>query len=265
MNSRIPEFPKSRIPFLLLPVALVALSACNGNKPYTINGTLDLPAQIPYGDTVVDVPSFNDTWVYLFDFDYNPIDSALIEDNKFHFEGEVKPDEVYYAQFACQLGQALIAIEPGDIEVYINPDIIVSGTPSNDCMADIDAALSNLNNDTYARLAQFTDNLHQIDQEPTEGDLKRFSDEFQRAMNAVLDSAYEDNKNNQGAAYAVLMKLVSCNSSKEFEQKIAEYPEKVQQNELIQTSLKMLRQYEQMADTSDFEPSLFPEEDGAQK
>ena len=109
----------NRFPLFALVISLLALCACKHEKPYTITGTLDLPAQIPYGDTIIDVPSFNDTWVYLLDFDNQLLDSALIADNAFHFEGTVDNRQPYYVQFVSQLGSTLLVIEPGDIEVYI--------------------------------------------------------------------------------------------------------------------------------------------------
>ena len=162
----------NRYPLFALVISLLALCACKHEKPYTITGTLDLPAQIPYGDTIIDVPSFNDTWVYLLDFDNQLLDSALIADNAFHFEGTVDKRQPYYVQFVSQLGSTLLVIEPGDIEVYINPDITVSGTPSNEAMADLDAALEDLNAETYDYLAQLTDSMRAEGSEEVPEDLQ---------------------------------------------------------------------------------------------
>ena len=151
-----------------LVIGLFALCACKREKPYTITGTLDLPAQIPYGDTIIDVPSFDGSWVYLLDFENQLLDSAQIIDNTFHFEGEVDSREPYFVQFVSQIGSTLLVVEPGDIEIFINPDITVSGTPSNEAMSDLDAALENLNSETYEYLAKLTDSLRTTGEEVPE-------------------------------------------------------------------------------------------------
>jgi hypothetical protein len=240
-------------------VCLGILSACNGNKPYTITGTLDLPAQIPYGDTVIDMPSFEGTWVYLLDFNSQLLDSAQIVDNTFKFTGEVDSDDTYFVQLVSQIGSTLLVVEPGDIEVYMNPDIVVSGTPSNDAMSDIDAALENLNSDTYEYLSQLTDSLRTTGEEVPEETQMKIFEEFRQTMINILDSAYNANKGNQAAAYAVIMRHMDVQSADEFEKAMEAYPKSIQENELVQVNLRTMRQYEMM-DTSavqQIDPSIF--------
>ena len=249
----------NRYPLFALVISILALCACKREKPYTITGTLDLPAQIPYGDTIIDVPSFNDTWVYLLDFDNQLLDSALIADNAFHFEGTVDNRQPYYVQFVSQLGSTLLVIEPGDIEVFINPDITVSGTPSNEAMADLDAALENLNAETYDYLAQLTDSLRAEGSEEVPEDLQmQIAEQFRTKMNHILDSTYHANRNNQAAAYAAIMRHIDVQSADEFEEAMAKYPKSIRENELVQVNLRSLRQYEQSMedDSLIFDPSI---------
>lgn len=231
--------------FLFASVVALALCSCNREQPYTINGILDLPDQIAYGDTLIDIPSFEGTSVYLLNLDNEPVDSAMIVDNAFKMEGMVRPKEPYYLQFISQLGNSLIAIEPGEIDIEITEnEIIVSGTPSNDAMSDVDAIMENLNNDTYAYFAHLTDSLKKEGLEMSYEQQLRLAQEFQNSMNTQLDSAYQENKDNLAGPYAVMMRLVYCESSQLFESAIAEYPEEIQNNELIQFNLRMLKQYE---------------------
>ena len=249
----------NRYPIFALVISLLALCACKREKPYTITGTLDLPAQIPYGDTIIDVPSFNDTWVYLLDFENQLLDSALITDNAFHFEGTVDKTQPYYVQFVSQLGSTLLVIEPGDIEVFINPDITVSGTPSNEAMADLDAALENLNAETYDYLAQLTDSLRATGSEEVPEELQmQIAEQFRTRMNQILDSTYQANRNNQAAAYAAIMRHIDVQSADEFEEAMAQYPKSIRENELVQINLRSLRQYEQSLedDSLIFDPSI---------
>lgn len=254
----------------LLPIlsSALLLCACQGEKSYTITGTLDLPTQIPYGDTIVDVPSFNDTWVYLVDLDYQKVDSALIEDNSFSFEGKVKQSEAFFVYLVSQIGQSLLVVEPGDIDVFINPEITISGTPSNDCMADLEAALTNLNNDTYTYLADLTDSLSAVGQEVSDEQQMQIAEEYRNTMVNMLDSAYQANKDNQGGAYAVLMRLMDAETVADFEESLQRYPENIRNSQIIQLSLRQMREYEQMESGNgleDLDPSMFaPSEEDSQ-
>lgn len=239
-------------------VSLVGLCACHRDKPYTIIGTLDLPDQIPFGDTIIDVPSFEDTWVYLLDFDNQLIDSAKISQNTFRFEGKVNSGEPYFVQFVSQLGSTLIAIEPGDIDVLINPDITVTGTPSNDGMTGMDDALEELNSETYEYLAFLTDSLRNSGEELADDVQMQMAERFRDQTNHILDSIYDANRDNLAAAYAVIMRNIDVQSADEFEQAMKKYPKSIQQNELVQITLRSLRQYE-MSDDDDsitFDPQL---------
>lgn len=245
----------SAVSMLLL---LTCLSSC-GEKPYTITGTLDLPEQIPYGDTLIDVPSFEDTWVYLLDFENQLVDSVQIQDNSFYFEGKVKPSDTYFLQLTCQVGSAMVVIEPGDIEVNFYPDVTVGGTPSNDAMAEIDEKLEDLNVSTYQYMAELTDSLRAYDQEISDSLQFQLAIQFQQAYTSLLDDAYEQNKSNMAGVYAVLMRHMNVQSSAEFERALSNYPEKIRNNDLLQLNLRLLRQYEmvQEADTVPFDPALF--------
>jgi len=249
---------KTNLRSSLFILALAAgLASCNKEKPYTIHGTLDLPDQVPYGDTIIDVPSFEGTWVYLIDFDSTPVDSAEIQDNNFLFEGSVKGDETYYLQFVSQIGNSLVAIEPGNIDINVTLNgILISGTSSNDAMSDADAVMENLNADTYARYSALVDSLQQLGQELSEEQHLRLAQEFQNAMAYQLDSIYQANQSNLGGPYALLLRHMDSESSAEFEEAISAYPEAIRNNQLLQYNLRMLRQYEAMYDTAADSDSL---------
>lgn len=244
--------------------SLCALCACSGEKPYTITGNIDLPEQIPYGDTLIDVPEFEGTWVYLMDFENQLLDSAQITGNTFKFTGKIKKKDAYFVHFASLFGSSLLVIEPGDIEVFINPDITISGTPSNDAMSDIDAALENLNADTYEYLAHLTDSMRAEGKDLPEDEQMKIADEFSTAMNNILDSAYHANRGNQAGAYAVVMRNMYVESADAFEEAMKAYPEEIRNNDLVQTNLRMMRQYEmfQQEEQHTIDPSLFGIEEG---
>ncbi len=246
--------------FLLLSsvVCLTILSACKEQKPYKINGTIDLPEQMQYADTIIDVPSFEGTWVYMLDLENQLLDSAQITSNSFHFIGEVDPQDTYYVQLLSQIGSALVVVEPGNIEVYFSLDISVSGTPSNEAMSDMDAALENLNLDTYNYMAQLRDSLHAKGEELSEEQEKLIFDEFQEQMYQIIDSIYNNNKDNQAAAYAVLMRNMHIPDVDGFEKELAQYPKSIQDNELIKVYLRAMRQYQEgeSGENQTFDPSV---------
>lgn len=248
------------------------LCACNSEKTYTITGTLDLPDHIEMGDTILPVPSLEDEWVYIMDLENEAVDSTQIHDNKFSFSGKVKPDECYFVVLGIgsKLGQSLIAIEPGDIEVYMDQDdITVTGTPSNDCIADLDAAQAKLTTDTYAYFTSINDSLLNLGMVLSDSLAKPIVDEYESKMNALLDSAYNNNQDNLGGVYIVSRRYLDVTSSAELEQALEAYPEKIRNNELIQVTLRMFRQYEEMyqygSGLEDLDPSMFApaEEEGA--
>ena len=246
--------------YLLTTVSALAvmLCSCNREKPYNINGTLDLPEQIPFGDTVITVPSFEDTWVYLLNFDQTPIDSTQIHDNAFSFTGSIKPSDAYYVQLVSQIGSALLVIEPGDIDVYIDGNIKVTGTPANDCIADVDAAIDDLNNATYDHYAVISDSLRELGEEVTEEQQKAIYDDMKLAMAHIVDSIYEANKDNKGAVYATLMLLSDARSSEEFEQRLAKYPAEIREDALLKSTVDMMHYYEMMqnVDLSGEDPAV---------
>lgn len=246
--------------FLLLAIifCLFVFSACQRIRPYTISGTLDLPEQIPFADTIIDVPSFDGTWVYLLDFDNQLIDSAQITDKSFQFKGEVDYKEPYFVQFVSQLGSSLIVIEPGNIEVTINPDIVVSGTPSNDAMTDLDVALEELNTETRDYYAQLTDSMRLVGEEVTEEMDMQIAEQYHESMNHILDSIYQANRHNMAAGYAVILRHIDVQSADEFERALEQYPKSIRENELVQINLRNLRQYEQWDDDDSitFDPSI---------
>jgi len=243
---------------LAIVFCLLIFSACKRIRPYTISGTLDLPEQIPFGDTIIDVPSFDGSWVYLLDFENQLLDSAQITDNSFLFKGEVDYKEPYFVQFVSQLGSTLIVIEPGNIEVNINPDIVVSGTSSNDAMADLDMALEELNTETRDYYAQLTDSMHMLGEEVSEEMDLQIAERYRESMNHILDSIYQANRHNMAAGYAVILRHIDIQSADEFEKALEQYPKSIRENELVQINLRNLRQYEQWDedDSITFDPSI---------
>lgn len=248
----------TRLTHLLMALALCALCACTNNKSYTINGTIDLPETLTIEDSTYTIPSLEGMLVYLFDIDNSVVDSAMIEDNHFSFEGELGEDEdAFFVQFVSPVGGALMAVEPGTIDVKITTDkTYITGTPANECISETDDALSNLRDEFTEKLAQLTDTMGEDQELDMEQQMSLYSELMERTS-SVLDSLYELHKDNIGAGYIVMLKHSDVETVAELEDALSEYPEAIQQNPLIVTNLNLMRQYELMMSEEGDDPTEF--------
>lgn len=249
---------------LPLALALCGLCACTGNKTYKISGVINLPETIPYEDTIVEVPSLEGMQVYLFDIDNSVVDSAVISDNHFYFEGELDKDEpAFFVQFVSPVGGALMAVEPGNIDVTITAErTIITGTKANECISNTDEALAAVNLSFSEKVSALSDSIHQAgDELDMELQMSLYNELIERS-DAVLDSLYELYKDNIGVGYIVMLKHSDVESVAQLEDALSEYPKEVSENPLVQANMNMLRQYEHAMsiegiDPSDVDPDTF--------
>ncbi|KWW30798.1 MAG: thiol:disulfide interchange protein [bacterium P3] len=109
--------------FIVLLSAAIALSGCGNRTHYTIDGHLE-------GDVYEGAP------VYLVDAATQmPVDSTLLTNGTFRFEGESKQPYVAYLVAATAYGtaQSACVVEPGNIYIDLLSDSL-AGTPLNDKM-----------------------------------------------------------------------------------------------------------------------------------
>lgn len=99
----------------------LAVAACGNRNHYTIDGQLDSH-------------DFEGAQVYLVDMDtQQPVDSTLLNNGAFHFEGTVDNPYIAYLVAASANGtaQAACVVEPGKICINLENDSL-SGTPLNE-------------------------------------------------------------------------------------------------------------------------------------
>ncbi len=122
---------------LLFGIALM-FTACHTNTAFEIEGAL------------VNVP--DETWVYLNQVGVTQevegikLDSMLVKDNVFRFEGKIDQPTLGYLSFQNQKGRIPLFIESGKTEVNINQENFTSfalkGTQNNEELSEFERNLS---------------------------------------------------------------------------------------------------------------------------
>lgn len=228
--------------FPALFLLLTLLVSCSNEKPYTINGSIELPDSLMVGDTLMATPSLEGWQVYMLNLDGESIDSVEIADNHFVFEGKVNKKEPFFVYIASDICVGMIAVEPGIIDVVIDAEsLIASGTPVNDLMTDIDGALLNLQQDTYVQMAELTE---QYGESMTDSIMMPLYQEYMSQYNQLIDSFYQASQGGLGAVYCVNVLTAHAQSSDDLLEILSEYPEEIQHSPLMDTRINYLRSIE---------------------
>lgn len=231
---------KKFIPTILWLV--LTMISCSNEKPYTIHGSIELPDSLMVGDTLMATPSFEGWQVYMLDLDGQAMDSVEIADNKFVFTGKVNKKEPFFVYLANDLCVGMIAIEPGDINVVIDAEsLTATGTTTNDLMTDLDATLLNLQQDTYATMAEITEEYGEA---MSDSLLMPIYQNYMSQYTQLIDSFYNASEGNLSGVYCVNVLTAHAESSDALLEAISNYSEEIQNSPLIQTRLNYLRSIE---------------------
>ena len=217
--------------YLFLAVScLVALSSCNFAKPYTITGGFNVPEEFDLGDTIIQRGPLDGGYVYMLDLDGTPVDSALIEDETFIFEGKISQKDAYFAYIASDYAYGIIAVEPGDINLTIGQQIVAYGTPTNDAINDVDSQIDELAQDFSEKMMSYVgeDNVA-----PSDSIIMPIYLDFNNKCESLLDSLYECNKDNLVGIYIVNIKTSSAQTLEEFESMLEGYDEYITQSDVM--------------------------------
>jgi len=227
-----------KLAFLVI-ATLAVLSSCNREKPYIISGTFDIPDSLNYGDTVIAREPLDGMYVYMLNLDGDPIDSVLVENDTFTFEGTVPAKDSYFAYIACDYSYGIIAIEPGEYSMTIGEEIIAYGSPTNDAINDIDAKLTEIEQGVYDKLMvamEATDGTA-----PSDSLLMPFYMEFNEKYAALMDSICDANKKNLIGVYAANIMTSSASTVEELEQMLEEFDDYVKNSPLMDARRDYLR------------------------
>lgn len=186
------------ISILTLAMLLCLLGGCKHNGAYTINGA-------------VSMPGFDGSMVYLTDVNtMEPIDSAVVADSKFTFQGTVEQPTIGAIQAASVSGDvrctSYIVLEEGTIYIDIVTDSL-SGTPLNDYYYShytADTAIIRLRALQNSIIDQFYNNSDNQDLAASlMAEYGKVDSSLTARTNAVLTGIYQENSNNVLGAYAL--------------------------------------------------------------
>lgn len=257
---------------VMLGVALFFGLTGSGPRTYRIHATIDFPETIEFGDTILDTHSILEGHticlvgvnLWTDSGDFNPevlLDSAIVENNEFVFQGLCEDKEPYFVYVVDgNLGNlGMLVVEPGQIEVVIDMEgLTASGTPLNDGITDLYAGIQNLDEDF--RLLEYS-----LTEESTSEDVTHFmeaQEEYVAKVKDLVDSVYEANQNNLVGVYATLLNLAEIHNSAELRECLKEYSEYVQNSEMVKFYIRDLEMSEAVwGDVSDsYIPELLEEE-----
>lgn len=232
----------------LLPAAalcLIAFASCDSEKPFEINGHLDFPSLIPYGDTIIQIPSPDGSMVYLLDGE-EYVDSCEIVNGRFTLSGTVRPSEAHFAQVGNDFFQTLVCIEPGEIDIYSNGGLVnLSGTPSNEGLYDTQLALHLFEDEMRTSFFALQDSLDAQGIELDDTHYAAFQEKFIGRQDHILDSLYEANIDNLASIYAVILRHSEDGTVDDFERAVQSYPDRVRKNPQILDLINDMRRSEQ--------------------
>lgn len=186
------------ISILTLTMLLCLLGGCKHNGAYTINGA-------------VSMPGFDGSMVYLTDVNtMEPIDSAVVADSKFTFQGTVEQPTIGAIQAASVSGDvrctSYIVLEEGTIYIDIVTDSL-SGTPLNDYYYShytADTAIIRLRALQNSIIDQFYSNSDNQDLAASlMAEYGKVDSSLTARTNAVLTGIYQENSDNVLGAYAL--------------------------------------------------------------
>ncbi len=181
---------------ILLFGAVLALASCGKNTEYAIDGQLQSS-------------EFEGAQVYLVDIaTRQPVDSTLMSNGSFHFEGNIENPYIAYVVAVGANGNAQTAcvVEPGKIYVNLDSDSL-SGTPLNDTLYaftvashEVDYSLELSIYMALYRSAVSAEDRHEAETAYDSIDALRIADMSIAALNT-----YKYNKDNIVGAYVLTL------------------------------------------------------------
>ncbi len=206
--------------------AALLLASCTHDRTFTIEGSFDVPPTFQFGDTVIERDPIVG-YVYLMDVNETVIDSALIEDEHFRFEGAVDSRKPYLAFLCSEYASNFLVIEPGTITAVIDEQVRVSGTPLNDKIVEVENYLEDLSNEMYERVSEFGESV-------TDSLLLPIYVELVQRASVFVDSVYTSNENNPVGLYIANSQTADVQTSDELTERLDSYSDYVRDSELMQ-------------------------------
>lgn len=169
---------------LVLAVSAIFLAACTSKPGYKITGK-------------VNNPNLNGQYVYLYEYgnpNGSPIDSALVEESAFIFEGNQQNPELCILNFAedvvkpntvnpgeNDIYSSIFVLENGNLEAVLDTVSFVSGTPENEAFTVYFQEVEKLNK-AAEPLIEKSKNFEQMAENEKQELRKLYNDHFKKRM-----------------------------------------------------------------------------------
>lgn len=204
-------------------VCLIALSACFGNKKYTVVGTVDEQS--------------NDTLMLMLDMNGDVLDSARIESHAFKFAGEIEKEQLVYVGNHSAVG--IIALEPGKIEVTVDGnEILASGTKLNDDINAFQVSCRDIENNAMDNMQI----IASMGQTPATDSLAMVVfQQYNTSIEHLIDSTYEANPDNLVGVFMMALKTSNVATYDELMAMLEDADPYILNSELMQQRMEMLK------------------------
>ncbi len=117
--------------YLFIVICAIFLTSCTKNQTYNIDGAVYAGGNFE-GEMIYLVPFFNSNGA--------KIDSAVVQNGRFHFDGTIEGSEVCVLKFRPMmelfLDKLVVIKEPGNVWVILNRPSTAQGTPLNDSLQE---------------------------------------------------------------------------------------------------------------------------------
>lgn len=231
---------KTKSLFIVL-AGLMIFFACD-NKPknaYVVEGTV--------ADSTL-----NGQTIYIAERLTGKIDSTVVADGKFKFEGVV--DTAIVAQLGVGRMQKQFVLESGQINLDLTEDGVATGTALNEALNAIskqlmDAQEKVMNELNAAREAGDEDKINEL------------REAFYEEMESIQNTAFKANSNNAVGAY-ILRNILASATPEEADELYAQAGELVKANPGVARSMKRIEQIKLTSEGSPFIDFTIDYEDG---
>jgi len=226
---------------LFFAVTALLFAACSKEKTYTINGKFNVPESYQLADTVLTRGPI-EGYVYMLDLNGDPIDSAKIENETFAFEGIVNADQPYFAYMMSEYGAGMFVVEPGNMEAVVGEPFVVTGTKTNDAIAELMEIVDGIGDDLYKEMSALQE--QNPDSMLDQNAIMEAYYKYSNIVDHLVDSIYQANTDNLVGVYCANVQTAQVQSSAELEKAIESYSDFVKNSELIQQHFVYLREAE---------------------
>jgi hypothetical protein len=214
---------------------LGALTACSDSKSYTLEGTITNLVALNQLD-----PSYHNVTIVSFDND-TLAQTTIDGEGKFTIKGTIDQPVLAVLTLSDESYVSLV-VEPGTIDITIGEESSVTGTEQNDALNEFQTLTDDLEQYYMAKLYS-TPEDEEADNDSVSAAKSQFFSEmltgYFHDLNALTDSIYNANYDNEVGLFMALTQIQSMSSSDEVKTKFGDN-DHVMQSKLVQHLMELL-------------------------